>query len=225
MSKYCNACGYELKDDQLYCPSCGAKSEVAELENPTVTPENPNISATKAGVESSNIGTPMQNKTFPKVPFIIGSVVTVFVISAIIIAYILWFDNSYNTPLESYTKGINNGDARMIQKAFTPTIAYGEYYFENVAKLSNKLDGITVKVSVEDKTHLKISEINDILKEDGYNSYIPKTMAIQDCYMVILVVTTKEDGKTQVDTYNHVPLVKLEGDWYIADSTLLYILN
>jgi len=254
MSKFCNQCGYELKDDQLFCPSCGTKSQVVVVENATATPENPAtatsnpaVSANNSSIITTNPATSAINpatattnssakaynidehtkkKSFHKVPIIIGSVATIIVIAAVIIVRILWFSDSYNSPLESYTKGINSADARMVQKAFSPTIAYASYYFEDVdTEFADKLDGLKVKISVVDKTHVKKSDIKDILEKDDFNRDIPETMTVQDCYMVVLAVTIKQDDKTNVETYDNIPIVKLEGVWYIADPSLLYIFN
>ena len=37
---FCISCGRELKDDDLFCPKCGAKNETVTVEEPMAAPES-----------------------------------------------------------------------------------------------------------------------------------------------------------------------------------------
>ena len=146
--KFCKNCGYQLADEALFCPKCGA-TQASTMEQPvTLQPTNQEPATNQSSFggpvspdpvyqESTNQQTtpppmyngsiPSQNSSAPTVevsgkknlPIIIGVVaIAVFLLVFLIIIFSLLFSKPYKKPIATLIDGINNQKMATVFKSF-----------------------------------------------------------------------------------------------------------
>lgn len=239
MSKFCKNCGTELKDDDLFCISCGSKTEpVATATNNTDstfntgnttefgTTSNPtgeatNSAPTNAGgimkkLNQTNIE--IKGKKIPVLPVIIIAALLVI----LLLAKVIFGGSSYKDPFDKFAKGINNCNSSTFESAFLPCLA-SDYSLD---KLTNKdlkevFEDTSFSYKVTDKTRIKSSKLDDVVEDCDFS----KSVSATDGYYVTIKYTIKADGEKESDTIDDILVLKVKGKWYISSSDIFNLVD
>ncbi len=239
MSKFCKNCGTELKEDDLFCISCGSKTEPVATENNNTDSKVNTGNTTAFGTTSApadennasaqtNVGSIMKklNKTnfeikgkkIPVLPVIIIAALLVI----LILAKVICGGASYKDPFDKFAKGINKCDSATFESAFLPSLA-SEYGLDKISNkdLKEVFEDTTFSYTVTDKTHIKSNKLDDVVEDCDFS----KSVSATDGYYVTIKYTVKSDGDKDTDTVDDILVLKVKGKWYISSSDIFDLVD
>ncbi len=223
MSKKCTACGFELKDDDVFCTSCGAKQDAAPAGAPNVAADPINSYVEKA-------------KKNPLLLIIPAAAILLFVIILIAIIVAVFAGGAYKKPLNTYEDVFFSGKADRIEKLapeeywdyieekYDITVKDVIKYYEDEEYFEKTLDAleedcgknIKVKYKVEEKDELTDKELDSIKEALKAKYDIPRKNVTKAYELdVEWTVKGKDDEK---DDEQKMTVVKIDGKWYIYDG-------
>ena len=206
MSKFCEHCGSELKDNDKVCPNCGAAVEGT---------------AAKKDVKNANANTEKVEKNNVKTIAIVGGIAVVVIIVLIVIFSL--FSGAYKSPIKNYFAGVQKTNTKTYLKAYPEFMrddledTYSEEFLEKRMESLEKKYGDKVKLpyKVVDKIRMTEDELKDI-KDDLDEKYDDEKIKITSGYKVCVKLKVK--GSDEEET-NFMPLevLKINGKWCMID--------
>lgn len=206
MSKFCEHCGSELKDNDKVCPNCGAAVEAAAAKK-----DVKNASANTEKVEKNNV----------KTIAIVGGIIVAAIIVIIVIFSLI--SGAYKTPIKNYFNGMQKTNAKTYMKAFPEFMKedledkYDDEYLEDRMESLEKAYGDKIKLSykVVDKVKMTKDELDDE-KESLEKKYDDEKIKVTSGYKVCVKLTIKgsDEKETNFMTLN---VLKVNGKWCVID--------
>lgn len=206
MSKFCEHCGSELKDNDKVCPNCGAAVEGT---------------AAKKDVKNANANTEKVEKNNKKTIAIVGGIIVAAIIVLVVIFSII--GGAYKTPIKNYFNGVQKSNAKTYLKAYPEFMredledTYDEEFFEKRMESLEKSYGDKVKISykVVDKIKMTKDELKES-KEDLEKDYDDEKIKITDGYKVCVKLTIKGSDEKETN-FMTLDVLKINGKWCIVD--------
>ncbi|MBP3707918.1 MAG: zinc ribbon domain-containing protein [Clostridia bacterium] len=206
MSKFCEHCGSELKDNDKVCPNCGAAVEGK---------------AAKKDVKNANANTEKVEKSNVKTIAIVGGIIVAAIIVIVVIFSLI--GGAYKTPIKNYFNGVQKTNAKTYLKAYPEFMrenledTYDEEFLEKRKESLEKTYGDNVKLSykVVDKIKMtkdELDKVKDELKED----YDDEKIKISSGYKVCVKLTVKGSDEKETN-FMTLDVLKINGKWSVID--------
>ena len=197
MSKYCSACGNELREGMKFCDKCG---KAVDMES-----------------KLTGIVTPRQKK--PQKKEMHTHLIIIAVIISIIagIAGVVNIGGGYRNPFTYAERGINNCDASELMKAFPPSMWEDYELTDNDMDNEFGRDSVVIQFEIVEKEKMSDEDLEyykeqyDHVKEGcivTVNMSITKTV---DKYYS----TARRETETSTEM---AQLIKIKGKWYFTDE-------
>lgn len=229
MAKFCTKCGASLADNSAFCTSCGQVLEVTQAQ-----PETP--AGGKSIIDNINMDNIKNLKNNPKFNTYVGmGIVGILALIVLIIFISLVSGGGYKKPLDNYFKGVEKGQGKYIQKAFSKDLLKlmeegfddedvdMDDYFDDIADTFNdlleedygKIKSISYKITDKKKlSDKKLKAIKDDLKDTYDTSKIKVTKGYK------LEIDVKVKGKDDKDTEDiELTVAKVNGDWTLISPS------
>lgn len=238
---YCTHCGQELIEGGKFCPRCGAPvdgngfcaSEGAQAE-PGVEPVGNPGGNPQAGFGAPGPGYPgaaVRKKTSPAVIAVIVAVIVFLAICSVLAVWLLFFRNTYKTPIKNMVKVIEeqDGEAAMdlipeqyLTIARTMTGLDDDAMEEMLeASLGTVLEGYEGKIKID----YEIGEARDLTDfeiqnlESGYFGFLGEIEAAKEVEFSAEIFVDGEEVE-EIDDDTTLTVIRLDGKWYLDPSML-----
>ena len=227
---YCTHCGQELIEGGKFCPRCGAPvdgngfeaSEGPQAE-PGVEPGE-NLGVKSGGNPQEGFGAPgpgypgaaVRKKTSPAVIAVIVAVIVFLAICSALAVWLLFFRNTYKTPIKNMVKVIEETVARTMTGLDEDAM---EEMLE--ASLGTVLEGYEGKIKIDyeigDARDLTDFEIQNL--ESGYFGFLGEIEAAKEVEFSAEIFVDGEEVEEIADDTT-LTVIRLDGKWYLDPSML-----
>lgn len=221
MSKYCANCGKEIREDAMFCPSCGTKVQ----DNPT------NNGATNTSLANVAVKT---KKSGLKVA--IGAIIVIIVaVAGCIFGIKKIATPAYEKPIKKLETAYNKGSFADMKEAistglYEEIIGDRELSSEDMKSLGDNIKEImkdeygedyNFEISVVEKTKIPEAELKDTLNNDYYipSADVEAATAAYDL-KVKIDISYKSDSDTEYQRESeedNIVVIKENGKWKISD--------
>lgn len=206
MSKFCEHCGSELKDNDKVCANCGAAVEGT---------------AAKKDVKSAKVNTEKVEKNNVKTIAIVGGIIVAAIIVIVVIFSLI--SGAYKTPIKNYFNGVQKTNAKTYLKAYPEFMRedledkYDEDFLEKRIESLEKTYGDNVKLSykVVDKIKMTKDELDEY-KDDLKKDYDDEKIKVSAGYKVCIKLTVKGSDEKETN-FMTLEVLKVNGKWSIID--------
>ena len=242
---YCTHCGQELIEGGKFCPRCGAPVDGNGFEASEGPQAEPGVEpgenfGVKSGVNpQEGLGAPgpgypgavARKKTSPAVIAVIVAVIVFLAICSALAVWLLFFRNTYKTPIKNMVKVIEeqDGEAAMdlipeqyLTVARTMT-GLDEDAMEEMpeASLGTVLEGYEGKIKIDyeigDARDLTDFEIQNL--ESGYFGFLGEIEAAKEVEFSAEIFVDGEEVEEIADDTT-LTVIRLDGKWYLDPSML-----
>ena len=243
---FCNQCGTQLTDEDMFCPSCGtpvvpagepAAQTFEQNEPPRYEAEPQNPEPASYYKEPSKGASFVKGLFTGKMKWITCGIIAAIVVIIILIAAVGGgIGKPYEAPVRSVMnvvakKQFNKSGLKTIFNAMPPEVReavleqedaddFDELYEDSEDSMEDTMDMMEdYKISYEIKKseQLKKKEIKAI--EERYEDYMDVDLDINDAYSVKVKMVMNDDGDKEKNTFE-VNSIKVGGKWYIDMYTL-----
>lgn len=238
---YCTHCGQELIEGGKFCPRCGAPVDGSGFEASESTQAEPGAEPVgnpggnpQAGFGASGPGYPgaaVRKKTSPAVIAVIVAVIVFLAICSVLAVWLLFFRNTYKTPIKNMVKVIEeqDGEAAMdlipeqyLTIARTMTGLDDDAMEEMLeASLGTVLEGYEGKIKID----YEIGEARDLTDfeiqnlESGYFGFLGEIEAAKEVEFSAEIFVDGEEVE-EIDDDTTLTVIRLDGKWYLDPSML-----
>lgn len=200
--KFCDQCGNEMRSEQDYCESCGAKQEMQD-ENLKKEKKHKAEKQEKA-FSFSGMFNP------PKLPLIICCLIIVLVFFAVGLANLIAVANGPNTRYEDVVdtaiEALDKHDAATLMQLFPPELVeqYGLYAYPNLQAFVSR-------------TQLENHEIRSANQWDPDDFFTKTNCKVSDGYAVEMILEGRAIGISEYRFPITLFVGRINDGWYICE--------
>lgn len=221
MSKYCANCGKEIREDAMFCPSCGTK-----VQDNSANDGATNTSLANVAVKTKKSG--LKGTIGAIIVIIVAVVGCVFGIKKIATP-------AYEKPIKKLETAYNKGSFSDMKEAistglYEEIVGDRELSSEDMKSLGDNIKEImkdeygedyNFEISVVEKTKIPEAELKDTLNNDYYipSTDVEAATAAYDL-KVKIDISYKSDSDTEYQKESeedNIVVIKEKGKWKISD--------
>ncbi len=208
---FCIKCGKELKDGDVFCPNCGQKTRVMEMQSPQKTVRKYSLSGSLK-IFGKNVS--------KKVIMAALALAT----AAVIIIFVFFRTPAYEKPVHNLANVFNSGDLSLMTDVFPIEYlddTYKSSFYEMLGDPHNTAaydEKVSMSVSYAEK--MSSSEISEEMSDLFW--YFENVPEISEGYFLTVKITMTYADGSQEDNTVEMKSIKIGGKWYLSVTDFLF---